>query len=262
MAQRLVRAKRKIADWRASPTACRPTTCCPTACSGVLAVVYLIFNEGYGASGGERLVRGELCSEAIRLGRLLARLMPDEAEVHGLLALMLLHDSRRAARVDERGRYVPLDEQDRAQWDEGRIREGLRALETALALRRPGRTSCRPRSPRCTPRRRRARRRTGRRSPSSTARSAGSRRRPSSSSTAPWPSRTPTGRRRGSSCSRRCSRIRRWSATSRSTPRRRSCCAARATREAAARAYERAIELSANAVERAQLERRLAGLPR
>ena len=83
-------------------------------------------------------IRGELCSEAIRLGRLLARLMPDDGEVRGLLALMLLHDSRRAARVDEHGRYVPLDEQDRSRWDQGRIREGLRTLETALRLRRPG----------------------------------------------------------------------------------------------------------------------------
>jgi RNA polymerase sigma-70 factor (ECF subfamily) len=105
---------------------------------GVLSVLYLIFNEGYAATGGDRLVRGELCSEAIRLGFLLSRLMPDDAEVLGLLALMLLHDARRAARVDPRGRYVALDEQDRAQWDRGRIRAGLRMLERALALRRPG----------------------------------------------------------------------------------------------------------------------------
>ncbi len=104
----------------------------------MLAVVYLIFNEGYGAAEGDRLVRGELCSEAIRLGRLLARLMPDEAEVGGLLALMLLHDARRAARVDEHGRYVGLEDQDRSLWDRGRIREGLRMLERALRLGRPG----------------------------------------------------------------------------------------------------------------------------
>jgi RNA polymerase sigma-70 factor, ECF subfamily len=101
-------------------------------------VIYLIFNEGYEASEGDRLVRGELCSEAIRLGRLLAKLMPDDAEVWGLLALMLLHDSRRLARVDVSGRYVPLDEQDRSLWDQGRIREGLRALEHGLRLRRAG----------------------------------------------------------------------------------------------------------------------------
>src|SRR5204863_9461077 len=101
-------------------------------------VVYLIFNEGYAAAEGDRLVRGELCGEAIRLGRLLARLMPDDAEVKGLLALMLLHDARRAARVDDHGRYVPLDEQDRARWDQGRIREGLTELECALRRRQPG----------------------------------------------------------------------------------------------------------------------------
>jgi RNA polymerase sigma-70 factor (ECF subfamily) len=101
-------------------------------------VVYLIFNEGYGAAEGDRLVRGELCTEAIRLGRLLAKLMPDDAEVWGLLALMLLHDARRGARVDAGGQYVALDEQDRNRWDRGRIREGLRALERGLRLRRPG----------------------------------------------------------------------------------------------------------------------------
>ena len=83
-------------------------------------------------------MRGELCSEAIRLGRLLARLMPDDAEVHGLLALMLLHDARRGARVDARGGFVPLDRQDRTQWDAGRIREGATALDRARRLRRPG----------------------------------------------------------------------------------------------------------------------------
>jgi RNA polymerase sigma-70 factor (ECF subfamily) len=137
MGQRLSRAKRKIADAHI-PYRVPTDDVLPDRLRGVLMVVYLIFNEGYEASEGDRLVRGELCSEAIRLGRLLAKLMPDDAEVWGLLALMLLHDARRAARVDAAGRYVALDEQDRSLWDQGRIREGLRALEQALRLRRPG----------------------------------------------------------------------------------------------------------------------------
>jgi RNA polymerase sigma-70 factor (ECF subfamily) len=105
---------------------------------GVLRVVYLIFNEGYSASEGDRLVRGELCNEAIRLGLLLSKLMLDDAEVWGLFGLMLLHDSRRVARVDEHGSYLAIGEQDRSRWDQARIREGLRALERSVRLRRPG----------------------------------------------------------------------------------------------------------------------------
>jgi RNA polymerase sigma-70 factor (ECF subfamily) len=137
MGQRIVRAKRKIAAARI-PYRVPADDVLPDRLRGVLAVVYLIFNEGYHAAEGDRLVRGELCAEAIRLGRLLARLMPDDAEVHGLLALMLVHDARRGARVDASGRYVALDEQDRARWDQGRIREGGRALDRAFALRRVG----------------------------------------------------------------------------------------------------------------------------
>ncbi len=122
MGKRIVRAKDEL----------------PDRLRGVLRVVYLIFNEGYAATEGDQLVRGELCEEAIRLGELLCRLMPDDAEVWGLSALMLLHDARRAARVDPSGRYVALDEQDRSLWDRGRIGEGLARLERAVRLRRPG----------------------------------------------------------------------------------------------------------------------------
>jgi RNA polymerase sigma-70 factor (ECF subfamily) len=137
MGQRISRAKRKIADAHI-PYLVPADDELPDRLDGVLTVLYLIFNEGYEAAEGDRLVRGELCSEAIRLGRLLAKLMPDEAEVMGLLALMLLHDARRPARVDEHGGYLGLDEQDRSRWDRGRAREGLRTLEQALRLRKPG----------------------------------------------------------------------------------------------------------------------------
>jgi RNA polymerase sigma-70 factor (ECF subfamily) len=137
MGKRIVRAKRKIADARI-PYRVPADDELPDRLRGVLRVVYLIFNEGYAATEGDRLVRGELCDEAIRLGELLTRLMSDDSEVWGLSALMLLHDARRAARVDSSGRYVALDEQDRSLWDRGRIEEGLARLERAIRLRRPG----------------------------------------------------------------------------------------------------------------------------
>jgi RNA polymerase sigma-70 factor, ECF subfamily len=137
MGKRIVRAKRKIADAHI-PYRVPADEELPERLRGVLRVVYLIFNEGYAAAEGDRLVRGELCDEAIRLGELLSRLMPDDAEVWGLSALMLLHDARRAARVDASGRYVALDEQDRSLWDERRFRDGLASLERAVRLRRPG----------------------------------------------------------------------------------------------------------------------------
>ncbi|HEY0539211.1 MAG TPA: RNA polymerase sigma factor [Actinoallomurus sp.] len=137
MGKRIVRAKRKIADAHIPYRVPAPEDL-PDRVRGVLRVVYLIFNEGYSASAGDRLVRSDLCGEAIRLGRLVAELMPDDGEAWGLVALMLLHDARRAARVDERGTYVALQEQDRSLWDRPRIGEGLRALRRAVRLGRPG----------------------------------------------------------------------------------------------------------------------------
>jgi RNA polymerase sigma-70 factor (ECF subfamily) len=137
MYQRLTRAKRKIAAARI-PYRVPPAELLGERRDGVLAVIYLVFNEGYAATDGDRLVRGELCGEAIRLGRLLVNLLPGDPEVLGLLALMLLQDARRDARVDEHGEYVALDRQDRARWDAGRIAEGTHALDLAIAQRTGG----------------------------------------------------------------------------------------------------------------------------
>jgi RNA polymerase sigma-70 factor (ECF subfamily) len=137
MAKRLSRAKKKIVE-------ARIPYCVPAAhrlaerLRAVLAVIYALFNEGYGASAGDELIRRDLCAEAIRLGRLMAELMPDEPEALGLLSLMLLQDSRRAARTDSGGELVTLEDQDRGLWNAQAIEEACRVLDRAVRLRRPG----------------------------------------------------------------------------------------------------------------------------
>lgn len=143
MAQRLVRVKQKIRE-AGIPYRIPPAHLLAERIEPVLAVIYLIFNEGYAATAGDHLIRQELCAEAIRLGRTLTTLLAqhglvnEEPEALGLLALMLLHDSRREARVDTQGQLMILEEQDRSQWDQGAIQEGLALLDQALRLGRPG----------------------------------------------------------------------------------------------------------------------------
>ena len=137
MAQRLVRAKHKIRN-AAIPYRGPPAHLLPERTSAVLAVLYLLFNEGYSATAGADLVRAGLCAEAIRLTRTLAELMPDEPEVLGLLALMLLHDARRGTRVDAHGDLVPLEAQDRSQWDHDGIEAAVALLDGALRRGEPG----------------------------------------------------------------------------------------------------------------------------
>jgi RNA polymerase sigma-70 factor, ECF subfamily len=137
MSKRLVRAKRKIRN-AGIPYRVPPAHLLGERTASVLGVLYLLFNEGYAASAGADLVRQNLTAEAIRLARLLAQLLPDEPEAAGLLALLLLHDARRAARINAAGELVPLEDQDRSRWDASEITEGVELLEAALRRGRPG----------------------------------------------------------------------------------------------------------------------------
>jgi len=136
-AQRLVRAKRKIAEARI-PFEVPPADRLAERLDGVLSTIYLVFNEGFSATEGESWIRADLCTEAIRLGRLVVELLPGETEAEGLLALMLLHDARRPSRTAADGTLVPLEEQDRTLWDRALIEEGTRVLDGAVARGRPG----------------------------------------------------------------------------------------------------------------------------
>ena len=137
MAQRLVRAKQKIRDARI-PYRIPPPEEISERLAAVLIVIYLIFNEGYNAAAGDLLIRHDLCAEAIRLGRVICELLPRDTEARGLLALMLLHDSRREARTGADGEFILLEDQDRSHWNQEQIQEGLALTDSALREAPPG----------------------------------------------------------------------------------------------------------------------------
>jgi len=188
MAARVTRAKKKISAARIAYRVPDPAEL-PDRLDAVLTVVHLLYTTGHTAPGGENLVRADLVDRAIGLARMLRTLMPDEREVAGLLALILLTDARRATRADARGRLLLLEEQDRSQWDRAVIAEGAALVPWALRGGGPAASPCRPRSPRCTPRPPATPRPTGRRSSRSTTRCCGSGVLPWWRSTAPsrWP---------------------------------------------------------------------------
>jgi len=192
LAQRIVRAKRRIRE-TGIPFRVPPDHLLPERLETVLRVLYLVFNEGYAASSGGTLVRRDLCREAVRLTRLLAVLMPDEPEVLGLLALLLLQDSRRDARVDAAGELVLLADQDRSRWDTARSPKACASSSARLRGEDRARSSCRPRSPPPMPRSS-----AGRSSSASTASSSRWTRRRSRGSTAPSRSRSGDGWRKAS----------------------------------------------------------------
>jgi RNA polymerase sigma factor (sigma-70 family) len=218
MAQRLVRAKAKIRDAR-TPYDVPPRELLGERLAGVLAVVYLVFTEGYAPSGGEAATRPELCAEAIRLGRLIDHLLPGNAEVAGLLALMLLHAARLDGRRNGDGELLLLEEQDRSRWDRGRSPRARRWSSARWPGRPPSAlTACRRRSRRSTPRRRAPPTRIGSRSPASTRCCSGCSRRRWSSSTRSRRCRWSMVRPAACNCSMRSRRAAGSTATCRSTP--------------------------------------------
>ena len=254
--RRITRAKAKIKAARI-PYRVPSADDLPARVSGVLAVLFLVFNEGYLATGpGTDPVRHDLTAEAIRLTRLIRALLPEDGEVAGLLALMLLTEARRTARVSASGELVTLDEQDRGAWDAALIAEGHRLVRERLARRGWLRVATRssPRSTPCTPPPVTSATPTGRRSSPSTTSSCASTPRRSSPSTRPsrWPSSTARRSHWQPSTASRTS----WPATTPTTPPAPICCAVSATPGESLAAYDKAIELAGNTAETAHLTRR------